>query len=250
MVLSLGLLSISFLTGYHEKAAEVYLESELVLRKVPVYNVDTTEKVVALTFDAAWGADKTEEILNILKQYEIRATFFLVGFWVEDYPEQAKKIVEAGMEIGTHSNTHPDMVKISAQAQEEELQTSKEIIQKQLNYECKLFRAPFGSYNNTLMSIAEKLGLTTIQWDVDTLDWKGISAKEITNRVMAKAKNGSIILFHNNSDHVLSALPIVIEGLKNKGYQFKSVGEMIYTENAYVDMNGIQHQKKNRILAE
>ena len=211
-------------------------------RKVPIYNVETTEKQVAISFDAAWGADKTEEILEILKEYNVNATFFLVGFWVDDYTDMVKKIDEAGCEIGTHSNTHPDMVKLDKSAMKEELETSIEKIKAVTGKEVTLFRAPFASYNNTLLDTAEELSLKTIQWDVDTLDWKGLSAGEINNRVTSKVQNGSIILMHNNSDHVLDGLRLILTTLQNKGYKIGCIGDLIYDDNYTIDRNGVQHQ--------
>ncbi len=210
------------------------------LRKVPIYNVQTEEKKVAISFDAAWGADKTLGIIENLKEYKCGATFFLVGFWVEDYPEEAKKVVENGFEIGTHSNTHPDMVKLSAEQMKLELSTSIEIIENTTGISPKLFRAPFGSYNNTLLDTAEELGLKTIQWDVDSLDWKGISAGEICNRITTRVKNGSIILCHNNSKHILDALPLVLEKLLMQGYTVCSVGDLVYDDNYIIDRAGVQ----------
>ena len=165
-------------------------------RKVPIYSVDTTEKRVAISFDAAWGADKTEDILAILDEFNVNATFFLVGFWVDEYEYIVKEIDVSGCEIGTHSNTHPDMVNLSKDSIKEELTTSIEKIENVTGKEVTLFRAPFGSYNNTLLDVTEELGLKTIQWDVDTLDWKGLSAGEMNNRVINKVQNGSIILMH------------------------------------------------------
>ncbi len=210
-------------------------------RKVPIYSVATEEKQVAISFDAAWGADKTEEILEILDEFDVNATFFLVGFWVDDYTDMVKKIDEAGCEIGTHSNTHKDMVKLDKESVKEELTTSIEKIKAVTNKEVTLFRAPFGSYNNQLLDTAEELGLKTIQWDVDTLDWKGLSASEINNRVLSKVQNGSIILMHNNSDNVLDGLRLILTTLKNKSYKVGSVGELIYQDNYTVDRNGVQH---------
>ncbi|MBR1926132.1 MAG: polysaccharide deacetylase family protein [Clostridia bacterium] len=219
-------------------AASVFFGDNL--RKVPIYSVQTDEKKVAISFDAAWGADKTEGIINILKEYKVSATFFLVGFWVEDYPEEAKKVAESGFEIGTHSNTHPDMTKLSKQDMTLELNTSIEKIQKATGKTPTLFRAPFGSYNNTLLSVAENLNLVSIQWDVDSLDWKGISAKEICDRITSKVKNGSIILCHNNSKNILNALPLVLERLLQQGYTVCSVGELIYKDNYQIDRAGVQ----------
>ena len=216
--------------------ASVYFNASL--RKVPVYYVECDEPKVAISFDAAWGADKTEKIIEICNEFGVKATFFLVGFWVQKYPEMVKKIDENGFEIGTHSNTHPDMTKLSSENQELELSTCINLIKNITNKGVKVFRAPFGAYNDSLINVAEKLGLVTVQWDVDSLDWKGLSAMEITNRILNGVKNGSIILCHNNSDHILEALPIVLDRLHKRGYKVGTVGDLLLKENYAIDNNG------------
>lgn len=211
-------------------------------RLVPIYNVETDEKQVAITFDSAWGADKTQGILDLLKEYNVNATFFLVGFWVDKYPDMVKAIDEQGVEIGTHSNTHPDFVKLSAEQMEMELTASIEKITSITGKKVELFRAPYGSYNNTMLNIAKDLGLTTIQWDVDTLDWKGLTGTQILDRVMSKVQNGSIILCHNNSDNILEALRLVLDRLTTAGYKITSVGDLILKENFYIDHAGVQRK--------
>jgi len=236
-IISMIMLSINFGGG---TSASVFFGNAP--RLVPIYSVDTEEKKVAISFDTAWGADKTLDILKILKEYEVNATFFMVGFWVEDYPDMVKAIDEQGIEIGTHSNTHPDFVNLSKEQMELELTTSINSIKNITNKDVKLFRAPYGSYNNTMLNLTDSMGIKTIQWDVDTLDWKGLSGVEICERVMSKVKNGSIILCHNNADHILDALPLLLERLKNSGYDVVSVGELIYQEDYYIDNLGIQRK--------
>ena len=172
----------------------------------------------------------------------MKATFFLVGFWVDEYPDTVKKIDEAGIEIGTHSNKHPDMVKLSRENIAQELTTSISKIEAITNKKVKLFRPPFGSYNNTLIEESEKLGLKTIQWDVDTLDWKGLSGSEMCKRVTNKVKNGSIILMHNNSDNILDGLRQILDRLKMQGYEVTSVGNLVYESDYSIDRNGAQHK--------
>ena len=212
-------------------------------RKVPIYSVDTTEKKVALTFDAAWGADKTSKIITTLKDNGILGTFFLVGFWMEKNEDKLKEIYDAGFDIGTHSNTHPKMSALSKDQIRNELETSMNMITKVTGKPVKFFRPPFGDYNDTLITTAGELGLKTIQWDVDTLDWKGLSANEILERVKTSVKNGSIILCHNNSDHIVEALPLIISYLKEQGYSMVKISELVYDNDYYVDNNGLQKQK-------
>lgn len=211
-------------------------------RLVPIYCVDTEEKQVAISFDAAWGGDKTQEIIDVLDEYDCTATFFLVGFWVDKYPELVKAIDGAGLEIGTHSNTHPDMAKLDRATIEQELSLSMKKISDITGKEVKVFRPPFGSYNNTLLNTCSSLGLKAIQWDVDTLDWKGLSAGDVTKRVMNRVKNGSIILMHNNADNITDSLRLTLDYLTNAGYKVTSVGELIYSQDYHIDANGVQHK--------
>ncbi|MBE7082280.1 MAG: deacetylase [Clostridiales bacterium] len=209
-------------------------------RKVPIYCVQTNEPQVAISFDAAWGADKTKQIVDICKEYNVRATFFLVGFWVDKHPDMVEYIDQNGFEIGTHSNTHPDMTKLGSEAQSLELDKCTEMITKITNKPVELFRAPFGAYNNSLLEVAESKGLKTIQWDVDSLDWKGLSAEAITMRILNGVKNGSIILCHNNSDHIVEALPMILDRLQKKGYKVGAVGDLVYSDNYTIDRTGLQ----------
>ena len=172
----------------------------------------------------------------------MKCTFFAVEFWVEKYPEYAEKIVNAGHELGTHSRTHSYMSKLSKEQIIDELKTSANAIEKATGQKTNLFRAPYGDYDNLLIDTAKELGFYTVQWDVDSLDWKNLSANEIALRIINGAKNGSIILCHNNGLHTAEALPMIFSTLKNKGYEFVPIGELIYKENYQIDANGKQHQ--------
>ena len=166
-----------------------------------------------------------------------------MGFWVDKYPEMVKAIDDAGFEVGTHSNTHPDMAKLSKENIENELEVSIDKITSITGKGVNVFRPPFGSYNNTLLNVCDEMNLKAIQWDVDSLDWKGLSAGEITKRVMNKAKNGSIILMHNNADHVVDATRLTLDWLVKSGYKVTSVSDLIFSDNYQIDNNGVQHKK-------
>ncbi len=211
------------------------------VRRLPVYSVETREKKIAITFDCAWGTEHTDALLQVLEREKVRATFFMVQFWAEKYPEYVKKIGEAGHEIGTHSATHPHMSALSAEKMRAELESSCSAIEKIAGRRPELFRPPFGDYNDRLIQTAEEAGLYTIQWDVDSLDWKDLSAQEIAMRVIGRVQKGSIILCHNNGAHTAEALPVILDTLKNSGYTFVPVGELIYRENYTMDVNGRQH---------
>lgn len=219
--------------------AGAYAQTAAKNRLLPVYNVERIDNKCAISFDAAWGADKTRQIMDVCDRYNVKATFFLVGFWVDKYPEMVREIHERGFEIGTHSNTHPQMSKLSQSDVAAQLSVSSKKIYDITGTEVKLFRPPFGDYNNTLVSTAAEQGLLTIQWSVDSLDWKGLSAKEIATRVQ-KAQSGDIILCHNNSDHIVEALPLVFEALALKGLSVVPVGELVYYDNYTINAAGKQ----------
>ena len=211
-------------------------------RSLPIYSVETEEKKIAISFDCAWGVDFTDTLLDVMAKNDVRCTFFAVQFWVEKYPEYVEKIVAAGHEIGTHSRTHPYMSKLSETQIRDELTTSSAAIEKLTGQKVTLFRPPYGDYNNLLIDTCKDMGLYPIQWDVDSLDWKNLSATEIAMRIINGAKNGSIILCHNNGLHTAEALPLIFSTLKNRGFTFVPIGELIYRENYTIDHNGRQHQ--------
>ncbi len=212
-------------------------------RKIPVYCVEVKreEKVIALTFDAAWGADKTQGILDIMAQYDALGTFFLVGFWIDKYEEEVKAIAKAGFDIGNHSRNHLNMPKLSDDEINNELEYVNDRVLKLTTMKPKYFRAPFGDYSDRLLNAVEAQGMIGVQWSIDSLDWKGLSGQEIYNRVVPKAKSGDIVLFHNNSDHILDALPGILKDLKAKGFKFVTLSELVATKNYSVDHNGVQH---------
>ncbi|MBR5272105.1 MAG: polysaccharide deacetylase family protein [Clostridia bacterium] len=209
-------------------------------RKIPIYSVGTTEKKVCLTFDAAWGNEDTQQLIDILAQYNIKATFFIVGEWVDKYPESVKALSDAGHSIQNHSDTHPHLPQLSREKVIEELENCNDKIEAITGVRPDLIRVPYGDYNNAVVESAESIGMYTIQWDVDSLDWKDLSAQDIHGKVVNKVKEGSIVLFHNAALHTPEALPSIIESLIEKGYKFVTVGELIYRDNYTVDHTGRQ----------
>ncbi len=209
-------------------------------RQLPIYRVKTDEKKLSISFDCAWGVDYTDSLLQIMQKHNVKCTFFAVEFWVKKYPEYVKKISDLGHEWGTHSATHPYMSKLDKDSIVKELTTSKDAIEKIINKKVEVFRAPYGDYNNLLINTANELDLYTIQWDVDSLDWKNLSASQIVSRVLTKVNNGSIVLFHNQGLHTAEALEQIIVQLHNKGYEFVSIGELIYKDNYRMQPDGTQ----------
>ena len=236
VLLCCALLSISF--GGSEALAGVFFNKTS--RKLPIYCVQNNNKQIAISFDAAWGSDKTQQILDILKEHDTPATFFLVGMWVDKNQDLVRSIYSQGLEIGTHSNTHPDFTKLSTKQMSLELTTSVNKIEGITGQKVKLFRAPYGAYNNDVITMAEEQNLQTIQWDVDSLDWKGIDKNKIASNIITKVSSGSVILCHNNADHIVEALPIVITSLKARGYKFVKISDLLIKGDYKIDVTGRQ----------
>ncbi len=215
-------------------------------RKLPIYCVQTNKKQVAISFDAAWGNDDTETLIKILKQYDVPATFFVVGAWVDKYPESVEALHKAGHRIENHSNTHPHMPQLSKQQIINEIESCNTKI-KAVTGRCPtLIRVPYGDYDNAVLQTVEELGMYTIQWDVDSLDWKNYAtAESICKRVTSKVKNGSIVLFHNDADHTPEALPNILKCLKDEGYEFVFIEDLIYKENYEIIHDGTQCKLQN-----
>ena len=236
------LLTVSVTAGYIALggAEETFSKT----RQLPIYRVETSEKKVAISFDCAWGTEYTDSLLDTMKEKSVVSTFFCVEFWTKKHADYVKKISDMGHDIGTHSATHPYMSKLDKATIEQELSTSKAAIESITGKSVRVFRPPYGDYNDTLIETAKELGLYSIQWDVDSLDWKNLSAKEIYNRVVPKVKSGSIVLFHNNGLHTAQALPDIIDALQNAGYEFVTIYDLIYKDNYMMGADGTQKQIK------
>jgi polysaccharide deacetylase family sporulation protein PdaB len=213
-------------------------------RLVPIYYVDTTKKKAAFSFDASWGAIYTPTILEILRENNIKTTFFLTGFWVEKYPDLVKKIVEEGHEIGNHTYSHPHLNSLSEDQIKTELEKVGSMIFELTEKQPDLFRPPFGEYSNKVITAAEKCGYHTIQWSIDSLDWKELGKEPMVKRVTESLHPGAIILFHNNGKYTAEALPEIIAYVKEKGYEVVPISELLYKDNYYIDSNtGAQIKK-------
>ncbi|WP_069649989.1 polysaccharide deacetylase family sporulation protein PdaB [Caloranaerobacter ferrireducens] len=216
-----------------------------VKRELPIYSVDTDEMKIAISFDAAWGDQYTKQILDILDKYNVKTTFFLVGFWVDRYPDMVKEIARRGHEIGNHSTNHPHMTKLSQTQIIDELKKTEDKIKKITGQRTILFRPPFGDYNDRLIRTCRDNGYYVIQWDVDSLDWKELGVEPVVDRVLRNVKKGSIVLFHNNAKYVTKYLPIILEKLQARGYKIVPISELIYKEDYYIDNTGRQMKRKN-----
>lgn len=172
LVLMIALVgSFKYLSGF------VTVSSNVNGRELPIYSVETDEKKVALTFDAAWGNEDTKKILEILAKHNVHATFFMTGGWVEKYPDDVKEIYEAGHDLGNHSEHHRNMSQLSEEEKTEEIMSVHQKVKELTGVEMNLFRPPYGDYDNAVILNAEENGYYPIQWDVETLDTTGYMKK-------------------------------------------------------------------------
>lgn len=152
-------------------------------RKIPIYCVEKEEKVVSISFDAAWGNEQTQTLLDILDKYKVKSTFFLVGQWVEKYPDSVKDIAKAGHDVGNHSSTHPHMPQMSSKQMLDELNDCNDKVEKLIGKRPTLFRPPYGDYNNTLVETVNSINMYCVQWDIDSLDWKDPTPQQMVDRI-------------------------------------------------------------------
>lgn len=211
-------------------------------RELPIYCVQTDKPQIAISFDAAWGNEDTQKILDILAKHEVKATFFMTGGWVESYPDDVKAIQAAGHDLGNHSENHKNMSQLSDDEKTTELMTVHNKVKELTGYDMFLFRPPYGDYDNAVVLNAKENGYYTIQWDVDSLDWKDYGVDAIIDTVCNHKHlgNGSIILCHNGAKYTAEALDTLITNLKNQGYEFVPISELILKNNYHMDHEGRQ----------
>ena len=209
-------------------------------RQLPVYCVQRQDKVAAISFDAAWGNEDTQTLIDILNKYRIHATFFVVGSWVEKYPESVKALSDNGNEVMNHSSSHAHFSQLTAEQIKADITSCNDRIAAITGTAPTLFRCPYGEYDDHVITAVREMGMEPIQWDVDSLDWKGISAAEITQRVLQRVKPGSIVLFHNAAEHTPEALPEILETLIADGYTIVPISQILLEGNTYIDNTGMQ----------
>ena len=206
-------------------------------RKLPIYCVDRQDKKISLSFDAAWGNEDTKNILDILAKHNVKVTFFMTGGWVSSFPEDVKAIAAAGHDLGNHSENHKQMSRLSATQCEEEIRKVHDRVKELTGIEMNLFRPPYGDYNNTVVETSGAMGYRCVQWDVDSLDWKDYGSEAIIDTV-CKHKHlasGSIILCHNGAKYTPAALDTMITNLKEQGYEFVPLSELLIPGKYGVD---------------
>ena len=213
-------------------------------KRLPIYNVQTEEKKVAFTMNCAWNADDIDSILNTLKENNTKITFFMVGDWIEKFPDAVKKIHEAGHEIASHSDTHPHVNNLNYEENVNQMEKSNDKIENITGSRTKIYRVPYGEYNDTVIKAAEEKGYYCIQWNLDTLDYTGVTGEEMWSRIKDKIKQGDIILSHNGTKHTAESLDLLIKNIKNKGLEIVKISDLIYKDNYTINNNGTQIKVK------
>ncbi|MBP3677125.1 MAG: polysaccharide deacetylase family protein [Agathobacter sp.] len=235
-------LFVCILLAVHLGDTAIAVNSTYGDKELPIYSVKTDEKMIAISFDAAWGAEDFNKIMEILDKHNVKTTFFMTGDWVENYPECVKTLVEKGHDLGNHSATHPDMTTLSKEAQREQILRVHNAVKELTGYEMELFRPPYGAYNNEVIRTCYENGYYPIQWDVDSLDWKDYEPARIIPNVCnhKSLDNGSIILCHNGAKYTADALDEMLTNLKKQGYKIVPISELIIRENFHMDVTGMQ----------
>lgn len=237
LCLCLLCVSAAYTMGLNQNATAVVAQK----RELPIYSVEHADKLLSISFDASWGADKTIAILDILDKYNVKTTFFLVGGWVDKYPDMVKEIFSRGHEIGNHSDSHPHMSQLSEQAIRDELRIMSDKVENLTGVRPTLFRPPYGDYNNRVISVARAEGYEAVQWSIDSLDWKDRGTQDIIKQCTYRVENGDIVLFHNDSNDIVNALPTVIQHYQSLGYTIVPVSEILLDGAYTIDVQGKQH---------
>lgn len=211
-------------------------------RELPIYCVDTQKNQVALSFDAAWGNEDTQEILDILAKHNVHVTFFMTGGWVDSFPDDVKRIAAAGHDLGNHSENHKNMSQLSDEQCKQEIMKVHDKVKALTGIEMQLFRPPYGDYDNHVIKDAYECGYFPIQWSVDSLDWKDYGVENIIQTVTQNKAldTGAIILMHNGAKYTAQALDTIITGLQDKGYEIVPISQLVYTDKFHMDQAGKQ----------
>ena len=247
VTMAASLIMLAGLLGVKYKSSSLSINTSAAAggRELPIYCVQTDEPKIALTFDAAWGNEDTREIMEILRKHNVKVTFFMTGGWVDAYPDDVKYILSEGHDLGNHSENHKNMSQLSDDEKKTELMSVHDKVKALTGYDMFLFRPPYGDYDNAVVKAARECGYYAIQWDVDSLDWKDYGVDSIIKTVTQHKHlgNGSIILCHNGAKYTAQALDTLITTLKEKGYTFVPLSELIYRDNYSMDHEGRQIPK-------
>lgn len=234
--------ALALLCGLYLGPLQADATAVVATKKVlPIYSVEREDKVISVTFDASWGGDKTMAILDLLDEYNAKATFFLVGIWVDKYPELVKEIAARGHEIGNHSDSHAHFTQISESKIRQELDSCSDKIEALTGVRPTLFRPPYGDYNSKVITVVRDEGYEAVQWSIDSLDWKNRGVDDLIKRATNNVQPGDIILFHNDSQYIVEALPAILKHYQEQGFNMIPAKDILLTGNTTIDVQGKQH---------
>ncbi|MCL6637337.1 MAG: polysaccharide deacetylase family protein [Alicyclobacillus sp.] len=197
----------------------------------PIYRGPSAEKSVCLMFNVSWGEAYVPALLDTLHQTGVRATFFLDGDWVDKHPQLAKQIVAAGHAIGSHGRGHPDFRQLRRAQIERNLASTNASLQHILGQTPRVFAPPAGAFDARTVAVARELGMYTVLWSADTVDWRNPPASTVAARALRGAENGALILMHPTAS-TATALPVILQGLKQAGYVCKTVDQVVMEQRA------------------
>lgn len=208
---------------------------------MPICNVATDEKIVALTFDTAFGdEDYTGQILDVLKGESVRATFCVMGLWANEYPGQVDAMLTSGHEIASHSMNHSRYPDLSTSEILYDATEAADLIFEMTGYDTRLIRIPYGAFDSECIMALESEGYIPIKWSLDSKDWKGYDADKIADGVLAEVESGDIIMFQNNMAQTPEAIGEIILGLREKGYKLVTISDLLLDGDYIVDTKGTQ----------
>ena len=194
---------------------------------MPINKVETEQKKIAITINCLEEDKNVEEIIEILKQNSVKATFCIYGEWLKKYPELTKKISESGNCIANMSNTYTDMSELNYDEAIKNIEEGGNKLNTLLKKKIKLFKCPYGKYNEDLIKAAKDKGYTVIGFNIDTLDYQGLEANVIWNNIKNRISNGSIISMNSNSENIIEEVKLVVKSLKEREYNIITVEELL-----------------------
>ena len=191
-----------------------------------IYRGDIKKNNASLMMNVYWGTEYLEDILKVLKENNIKTTFFVGGYWADKNINVLQKMIEEGHEIGNHGYFHKDQDKLSLKQNIDEITKCSDLVKKTTNYEVSLFAPPSGAINENVLSAAQSLSMKTIMWTKDTIDWRDHNCSLIIERATKNMQNGDLILAHP-TEHTLKALPQIIASYKNAGINLTTVSDCL-----------------------
>lgn len=213
--------------------------------KLPIYNVKRTDNKISITFDCAWANSNTDELISILSEADVKATFFVTGEFADKYADDIKKLSDAGHEIANHSDKHPHIKGMNVNDLIADTKECSRKIKMITGNAPTLYRAPYGEYDDKAITTLFGMGLSVIQWNKDSIDWDKPTPEIIIERTTKNISGGSILLFHNDLENTAQALPTVLKSLKEQGFEFCTVSELLLEGDYTIDPNGMMIPKSD-----